>query len=360
MSQAEDLFDRVFPDSSSIRSFQEALSSWFEAGGKDYPWRRTRDPYAILVSELMLQQTQVAAVLKRDYFGRWMRRFPNCESLASAEEAEILKAWEGLGYYSRARNLQRAAQVVCEEHEGKFPEVLGAIIALPGVGRYTAGAVLSFAFDRRAEIVDGNVTRVLSHLFGDEEPVDTTASIKRIWNWADRLTPESGVRIYNSAIMELGQQVCRRSSPDCAKCPVAGFCVAHREGAIDRIPAKKGRVKAVRREEHVAIVMDRDRILLAKETGGRRRGLWCLPAISPEEASDLEELFRFDYAITRFRVDLRVHLVPGSLAEKFKESCSGECYLFSGADSLPPLGAPYRKAILRFFDEQRPSEGKVS
>ena len=200
-------FDSVFPQQGKIQSFQSALIKWFLENGADYPWRETKDPYAILVSELMLQQTRITTVLERGYFSRWMSLFPDWKSLATAEESEILKAWEGLGYYNRARNLQAAARVICSEHGGEMPDELNSIQALPGVGPYTAGAVCSFAFEKRAPIVDGNVIRVLARIFSFVEPIDTTPARKLFWEWAERLTPEKHV----SALTQASWNWARRS-----------------------------------------------------------------------------------------------------------------------------------------------------
>ena len=184
-----------------------ALERWFTANARDYPWRRTHDPYAILVSEVMLQQTQIPTVLDRGYYSRWMERFPDFASLAAADETEVLSAWEGLGYYRRARNLQKLAKVVTTEHDGTFPRDVTAIRALPGIGPYTAGAIASFAFDEAEPIVDGNVARVLSRVFNDSTPIDSTAGQKALWSRAGSLVKTAGSpRVLNSALMELGQR----------------------------------------------------------------------------------------------------------------------------------------------------------
>ena len=197
------------------KAFAKTLVTWFEKGGKDYPWRRTHDPYAVLVSELMLQQTQITTVLSRRYFENWMEKFPTPEALAAAPEEEILKAWEGLGYYRRARNLQKAAAAITSEHGGKFPRDLESILELPGVGRYTAGAVKSFAFGDSAAIVDGNIARVLARLFDFHEEIDSTSGLQKLWDWAEALVPKEKAREYNSGLMELGQTLCSVAAPDC-------------------------------------------------------------------------------------------------------------------------------------------------
>jgi A/G-specific adenine glycosylase len=336
-----------FGNPAELAAYQGALTEWFQSCGRDYPWRRTCDPYSILVSEAMLQQTQIATVLGRGYFTRWLEAFPDWAELAAASEEEVLKQWEGLGYYNRARNLQKAAVAVTRDHGGKMPEDLEAILALPGVGRYTAGAVMSFAFNKRAPIVDGNVSRVLSRLFACPVPVNTPAGIRLAWERADALTPGDEPRVYNSAVMELGQRVCTRTSPDCPACPVASWCRARADGRETDFPVKKGGKAVMTLEECVILAIREGEVLLCPETGTRRKGLWRLPETSGEGAADLEEVLRFDYAITRYRVTLKVFLpAPGSCVEKIAPDA--RWFALSREAELPPLGSPYRKALRLF------------
>lgn len=337
----------LFRDPAGLAAFQEALTGWFYSCGRDYPWRRTRDPYAILVSEAMLQQTQIATVLGRGYYTRWLTAFPGWAELAAAREEEVLKLWEGLGYYNRARNLQKAAVIVCRDHGGELPENLEAILALPGVGRYTAGAVMSFAFNKRAPIVDGNVSRVLSRLFSCPVPVDSPEGLRLAWERAEALTPADSPRAYNSAIMELGQRICTRTSPDCPACPVASRCSAHEERRETDFPVKKGGKVVTALEERVILVIKEGKVLLCPESGSRRKGLWRLPEISVEASADLEEVLRFDYAITRYRVTIRVFLPAGG-AEGAEIDPEARWFILSREAELPPLGSPYRKALRLF------------
>jgi len=338
--------NQVLPGTFETRTaFQKALMGWFRVEGRDYPWRGTSDPYAVFVSEAMLQQTQIATVLGKGYYSRWMKSFPTWEALASAEEEEVLKQWEGLGYYNRARNLQKAAMRVTGEFGGRLPGDIESILSLPGVGRYTAGAVLSFAFNKRAPIVDGNVIRVFSRLMSYTGAVDTTGATRLFWELAENLTPEDEPRIYNSAIMELGQRICLRSSPECGICPVQKWCLAHSTGVAAEIPQKKRRAETLLREERVLFSLRGGRILLCPETGSRRKGLWRLPEISPAASEDLVEVLRFDYPITRYRVTLLVFIReegPGSLEN---EITGGGWFDLSAGERLPPLGSPYRKVL---------------
>lgn len=288
--------------------FQAALAAWFDREGKDYPWRRTSDPYAILVSEVMLQQTQIATVLGRGFYSRFLEKFPDSASLAVAGDEELLKAWEGLGYYRRARMLREAARAIESDHGGCFPDEFEAILALPGVGRYTAGAVFSFAYDKAAPLVDGNVARVLSRLMDFSDKIETSASQKAIWNWAEVLLNESSPRIHNSALMELGQTCCRPGVPDCMSCPVSAFC---RTREPEALPVKGKRVKPTEVDETVVFVLRDERILLRKQKEGRRVGMWRLP--QREVDSDWPLLHERKYGITRYRVTMKVHEAPTDL-----------------------------------------------
>lgn len=212
-------------DGARKRQFQQQLSQWYHRQGRDLPWRRTTDPYAILVSEVMLQQTQVERVL--EYYRRFLEQFPTIEALATAEEAQVLEAWRGLGYYRRARNLRLAAQQVLEHHQGVFPDTYEAIAALPGVGRYTAGAVLSFAFGKRAPILDTNVERVLERVFVRRQTAKASARQKRLWRLAEDILPHGAdAWVINQAMMDLGATVCTARGPRCGQCCLQTMCVA--------------------------------------------------------------------------------------------------------------------------------------
>lgn len=316
--------------------FRRAVVVWFEREGLDYPWRRTRDPYAVLVSEVMLQQTQIATVLGRGFYSRFMERFPDVESLAAAGDDELLKAWEGLGYYRRARFLREAARAVMARHGGNFPADAEEIRALPGVGRYTAGALLSFAFERPAAIVDGNVARVLSRLMDFHEAVDG-AGLKRLWSWAEGLVDPVHPRAFNSGLMELGQTCCRPGVPDCLACPVAEWC-ATREP--ERLPVKGKKVAVTEVVEHVVLARKGGRLLLRKLEEGRRVGMWRLP--EREAAIGWPELGRWKYGITRYRVTMVVHEAPAGLKPE-----PGEVWQTAGALErlvMPPVD---RKALAK-------------
>ena len=328
-----------------VSDWQNSLIRWFRENGRDYPWRRTTDPYAILVSELMLQQTRIKAVLEKGYYENWMERFPDVATLAGSEVESVLKAWEGLGYYNRARNLQKAARHIEARCGGEFPDTLEEIQALPGVGPYTAGAVYSFAFDRRAPIVDGNVIRVLARVFSYRDPADTSKARKQFWEWADQLTPPGHARIYNSAIMELGQQVCTKSNPACPACPVSALCSSRGEPDLDSIPAKSRRTGITRKREDVLAWTEGGKILLSREDGTRRRGLWSLPRLDPSELRLFRKVHELTYPITRYQVTLGVYVRHEKTKKNdpILKNMQGEW--FSLDDELPALGAPYLRAI---------------
>ncbi|MEO7167074.1 MAG: A/G-specific adenine glycosylase [Chthoniobacterales bacterium] len=283
---------------SDPRSFRQRLHRWFRREGRDLPWRRTRDPYAILVSEFMLQQTQVAAVIP--YYERWLERFPDFATLARAQEAEVLHAWQGLGYYARARNLHAAGKHMVEKFGGELPADVAEIAQLPGVGRYTAGAIASFAFDLPAPIVDANIARVLARLTNYQEPINCAAGQSHLWTTAAALTPPRGARVYNSAVMELGALVCLPRQPRCGECPVRAHCRAENPALL---PIKKARRKTVFLTERHAFHIRRDQILL-EQSRVRWRGMWILPRLSA--APPRAPLFQLDFPFTHHRVTLAV------------------------------------------------------
>ncbi len=327
--------------------FREALASWFARGGKDYPWRRTREPYAILISEVMLQQTQIATVLGRGFYTRFLQAFPGVEALAAAADDELLKAWEGLGYYRRVRMLRETARAVLMEHGGVFPTEIQQLVKLPGIGRYTAGALRAFASDLPAAVVDGNVARVLSRVMDFSGTVDDTAGVKRMWEWAEVLADPERPRIYNSALMELGQTVCRPGVPDCLSCPVAEFCKTREP---EKLPVKKQKTAVTAVDEHALWLRDgRGRLLLHRESGKRREGLWKLPTREADEISRLPVLTEHHYTITRYRVTLRVH-DGAALGGSFQPG-RDEVWQEAGAVSALAMPSPFRRVIERLSGE---------
>jgi len=270
----------------------EALTAWFEAQREDLPWRQTegqaRSPYHVWLSEVMLQQTQVATVVP--YYERFVARFPTVAALAAAPLDEVLKLWEGLGYYSRARNLHRAAQMVVEEFGGAFPDSVEGLLKLPGVGRYTAGAVGSLAFGLDAAAVDGNVMRILTRVFDIGEDVTEGGTKRELWALAERLLPAGRAGVWNEGLMELGRRVCRPRSPDCGACPLAAFCEAYRLGIQEARPVRRPRAKTPHYDVTAGVISGEDgRLLIAQRPHeGMLGGLWEFPGGKRESGESLE------------------------------------------------------------------------
>lgn len=305
----------------NVKPLQSALREWYRRARRDLPWRATRDPYAVWISEAMLQQTRVETVL--DYWPRFLERFPSLDELATATEAEVVAAWSGLGYYRRARALHRAARAIVERHGGKFPEDLDAALALPGVGPYTAGAVLSIAFDRREAAVDGNVVRVLSRLERIPHAAGTPASQRECWRLAREWLPfDSSPGEWNQAWMELGATLCTPRRPACPACPIRAHCGGHAAGDAELFPRPKSRPQPVEVELEILVVRDGARLLFERRSDDAERmaGLWELPTRESGRPSGLfpphwrpadafepgRELARLRHAITRHRIQASV------------------------------------------------------
>ncbi len=329
-------------------SFRASLLEWFRKEGRDYPWRQTEDPYAILVSEMMLQQTQIATVLGRGYYQKWMEAFPDAASLSAASVPDILRVWEGLGYYSRAGNLQKAAQAVIRDHHGQFPRTAEGLRSLPGVGPYTAAAVASFAWNLPAPLVDGNVARVFARLMACDEEIDRPAMQKQLQAWASMLICQDQPRFYNSALMELGQRICTKHAPACLSCPVSSVCASAGSAAAAR-PKKSPARATVAVIEHALFALNDEKILLHQEKGRRRHGLWKLPERPATETATLPEILTTTYAITHHRVSLHVHAAPGACAGP------GESWHGIAALSLLPMPGPYRRVLNQLLGD-RPQE----
>jgi A/G-specific adenine glycosylase len=268
-------------------AFATALLDWFErAGRRGLPWQLPRSPYRIWVSEIMLQQTQVATALP--YFERFMQRFPDIGTLAAAPLDEVLHLWSGLGYYARARNLHRAAGEVMDRHGGELPRELEALQALPGIGRSTAGAILAAAHGQRHPILDGNVKRVLARVHAVPGWPGQAAVERRLWELAEAHTPAQHVADYTQAIMDLGATVCRRGRPACAACPVSGHCVARREGRQAEFPSPRPRRVRPLRHARMLLVQDAEGAVLLEQRphAGLWGGLWCPPQLEEGEAPE--------------------------------------------------------------------------
>jgi len=271
-------------------NFARRLLAWYDGARRDLPWRRTRDPYAIWVSEMMLQQTQVATATP--FWTRWMERFPTVRSLAEASLDDVLKQWQGLGYYARARNLHRAARVIVEKHGGAFPARFEDVLALPGVGRYTAGAICSIAFDQDVPLVDANVVRVLCRVFGVRGDPKSTKVQAELWRLAEQLLPSGRAGAFNQGLMELGALVCQ-PQPRCPACPVRERCAAYASGDPAALPEFAPRPTFTSQTDVSAIVRRTlrgdDRVLLVQRPSeGLWGGLWEFPRITLSEGETPE------------------------------------------------------------------------
>lgn len=277
---------------------QRLLLHWFREFGRDLPWRRTHRPYEVWISEMMLQQTQVKTMLP--YYHRWMERFPDVPSLASSSEEEVLRLWAGLGYYSRAVNLRKAARIMVREHGGRLPRDHQALLRLPGIGRYSAGAIMSIAFNEDFPVVDGNVERILARIFDVAIPVKQGEGLKAIWEVAERLLPGGDGRRFNQALMDLGAGVCLARKPLCEVCPVKGLCRALRGGVAGERPVSAARKPAIPIDVAIGVLVHEGKVLIQKRPPvGLMANLWEFPGgrvtngEAPEEAvvrEFLEEL----------------------------------------------------------------------
>jgi len=336
--------------------FAARLLAWFdEHGRKDLPWQRDITPYRVWISEIMLQQTQVATVIP--YFERFMASFPDVTTLADASEDAVLAHWSGLGYYARARNLHKAARLVRDEHGGAFPESFDAVVALPGIGRSTAGAILSIACGQRHPILDGNVKRVLArHAAVDGWP-GTTRVADTLWSLADDLTPTGRVADYTQAIMDLGATLCTRNRPACADCPVAADCRAFAAGDVDRYPGRKPkREKPLRQTTMLLAVAGNELYLERRPASGIWGGLWSLPETDDDpvrwcaerlagEPAETTRWATLRHSFSHYDLDiLPVVLRLDDASRKVHDNDDGQ---WVALDADPPGGiaAPVRKLI---------------
>jgi A/G-specific adenine glycosylase len=308
------------------QAFAQALLKWYAAHQRRLPWRGVHDPYRVWVSEIMLQQTQVETVIP--YYARWMARFPTVQALAAAAEQDVLALWEGLGYYARARNLWRAAQIVVTDYRGQLPSDPDTLRALPGIGRYTAGAIASIAFGRGAAVLDGNVKRVLARVFDLTVDVKSPEGEKELWALAERLLPAKHVGDYNQALMDLGATICAPRNPACLMCPVQAQCEARQLGAQHARPVTAPRAPVPHQVIVTGIMVKRDRVLITQRPEGLLGGLWAFPGfVCEDEEADYaahlrhtaqaqwgvglrvgEECLRLKHTFTHLRVTIPVYL----------------------------------------------------
>lgn len=319
--------------------FRRALTNWFRRHGRNLPWRRTRDPYAILVSEFMLQQTQVSTVIP--YYDGWLRRFPDFASLARASENDILHAWQGLGYYTRARNLHATARTVADQYGGRFPRSVGKMQQLPGIGKYTAHAVASFAFNQSVPIIEANTARVLTRLINFRRSIESAADRELLWECAASLLPKSDGGIYNSALIDLGALVCVPRKPKCGICPVRKFCLAK---SPETLPVRKSPSPTTRLVEKHVFVVRQGKILL-EQSSKRWRGMWILPR-QRSDPVNRGPIYRSIFPFTNHRVELNVYAQRRRKIDDHSQRWNRiDCL-----DSIP-IPSPHRKALRYLLSE---------
>jgi A/G-specific adenine glycosylase len=311
---ATDCSSSLLVDSKQRAAFRRRLVGWYRERARDLAWRKTRDPYRIWLSEIMLQQTTVA--MAAPYFERFTAAFPTVQDLAAASEQTILRMWEGLGYYRRARNLHAAAKRVAAEYGGSFPSDIAALMKLPGIGRYTAGAIASFAFDVPAPIVETNTQRVLTRLIAYRGDPASTEGQRLIWNAAEALVPRQGAGRFNYALMELGAIVCKPALPLCDQCPVQGHCAAFQSGLQNELPRLAPRVKPTPVREAAVVVRRNGHVLLRQRSKGERwESMWDFPRF---ELASEGPLFVRDELIAKVREQTGVRIEPGCLLKTIK------------------------------------------
>ncbi len=335
--------------------FNQLLLTWHATHGRhDLPWQQDPTPYRVLVSEVMLQQTQVATVIP--YFNRWMAAFPDQETLAAASDDQVMALWQGLGYYSRARNLQKAARFIVDERGGVFPRSLDELQQIPGVGRYTAGAIASFAYDEFGPIVDGNVKRLFCRLFGIEGQLTSSLVTRQLWDLAHHYTPQQHNRAFAQGLLDMGATLCTPTSPACTRCPFNQHCVARLTDRIAALPSPKPKKQIPTRRGHF-LWQERDgQLLLEKRPDeGIWGGLWCLPELcSPElqeSVADSEDADAcpsvdghlkgsFDHTFSHYKLKAEVWQVQS-------REPSARYQAWFSADELQSIGlpAPIRKFL---------------
>lgn len=317
----------------------DVLLAWYDQNAADLPWRGG-DAYRVWLSEIMLQQTQIETV--RPYYTRFLANYPTIHDLAAAPLDEVLKQWEGLGYYSRARNLHKTAQQVSHELAGEFPQTVTGLLELPGIGRYTAGAIASIAFDQQTSVLDGNVIRVFARLGDLADDVTQAATKKKLWAWADELVPEQRAGDYNQAVMELGQKICMPRNPQCGDCPVQAYCAAFAAGTQTERPVKKKREKTPHYDVAAGLIRNDEGLLLIAQrpAEGLLGGLWEFPGGKQEEGETLEDCLKRE-----LREELAIEVEVGALFIKVRHAFTHfkitlhafECrYL----DAMPPHDEP--------------------
>ena len=359
------------PDSNPGDAFSARLIDWQRANGRhDLPWQNSRNANRIWLSEIMLQQTQVSTVIA--YYGRFLERFPDIETLARASLQSVLELWAGLGYYARARNLHRCAQVIVADYGGTFPPTAEELARLPGIGLSTAAAIGVFAFGERAAILDGNVKRVLARCFGVEGPLGSARTQTELWTLADLLLPGEQIEAYTQGLMDLGASVCTRSKPSCVACPMHALCVARRDGRQAELPAARAKKPRPQRIASVLLLTDGHRVLLEQRPPvGIWGGLLALPEVAAQEAGAFARRHgcrllgtqtwpTLKHAFTHFELHLQpLRCDVEAIAQRAAETGTGWQWLDHAAIEHAALPTPIR-ALLRKLANTSASSGSAS
>ncbi len=338
--------------------FSSQLLAWYTQNARQLPWRDHPDPYAIWVSEIMLQQTRVDTV--KPYFERWMRRFPTVQALAEASQQDVLAAWEGLGYYTRARNLHRAAQQVVAKFDGQVPSDPQDLERLPGIGRYTAGAIASMAFGVDTAALDGNIRRVLARFFDVAEPGQSPQGIRRLWELAEEHLPPGHAGEYNQALMDLGAAVCTPRQPDCPRCPIQQDCRANTLGIQEQRPVSKPRPVVPHYTVTAAVIRRDEQVLIAQRpVQGLLGGLWEFPGGKLQDGEDLSECLRRE-----IYEELGVDVAVGAQVGVYRHAYTHFRVTLHAFDCLLEQGEPQalEAAALRWVSPQALAEfpmGKI-
>ncbi len=305
-----------------MKSLADRLITWHAKSGRHHlPWQQSKDPYNVWVSEIMLQQTQVATVI--NYYHRFMKKFPTIKALADADEEEVMQLWSGLGYYRRARFLHEGAQMIMEEMEGVFPSHFDMMMKIPGIGRSTAGAISAFSFNQKKAILDGNVKRVLSRYFLIAQWTGLPKIEKKLWGYAESLLPDKNIATYTQALMDLGATICNKK-PVCESCPLKKTCLAFQKNKVHLVPAPRPHKKIPTETTHMVIIKHHDEVLLIKRPrGGIWGGLWSLPQYEGQaatskawikkhfglEASLIEKDLKASTTFTHYKLDITYSLL---------------------------------------------------
>ncbi|MDX2249766.1 MAG: A/G-specific adenine glycosylase [Bacteroidia bacterium] len=329
----------------------QTIIDWYESYGRNLPWRETRDPYKIWISEVILQQTRIAQGI--DYYRRFIQRFPDVHSLASASLDEVLKYWEGLGYYSRARNLHAAARQICEDHKGIFPNHYSVLQTLKGIGPYTARAIGSFAFDNATGVIDGNVLRVMSRVLGDPSPINKALTRNRFQTIIDGWVNGLDSRLFNNGIMDLGSTVCTPTQPGCLVCPLHSNCRAYQEGLTAILPIKEKSAERKTRYYHfyIALRHEGDFLIRQRPSHGLWGGLWEIPNEEVDEETWGKKSSRYTgkillemkHVFSHFDMIIRVFILSGDFSGEWPEA------QFISPDKISIFA--FSKAVLKIFDK---------